>query len=96
MGRGGVKPILPDFNHRPMIIILRTNLNDIRDKMQVSKQTEITKLDIQVNKMDAEQRLGETHLTAGVTLHLLKGENAAERVRIVKVESYTMIMAPEK
>ena len=42
--------------------------------MQVSKQTEITKLDIQVNKMDAEQRLGETHLTAGVTLHLLKGE----------------------
>ena len=28
--------------------------------------------------------LGETHLTAGVDLHLLKEESAAERVRIVK------------
>ena len=27
-----------------------------------------------------------THLTAGITLYLLKGENAAERVRIIEVE----------
>ena len=83
------------FNHRPMIIILRTNLNDIRDKMQVSKNTEI-KIKHPSKQEGCRITIRRNPPNCRSNPSSLKGGNAAERVCIVEVESYTMVMAPIK
>ena len=78
-----------------MIIILMTNLNDIRDKMQVSKNTEI-KIKHPSKQEGCRITIRRNPPNCRSNPSSLKGGNAAERVCIVKVESYTMVMAPIK
>ena len=53
--------------------------------MQVSKKLKPWKHD-EHPKNGWNTTIRRAHLTAGITLYLLKGENAAKRVRIIEVK----------